>query len=213
MQGSECPASGFCGVEECGTWSSGSKDRGVPCNTVEGMDAGDLDSNATTDAGDGMPGNVVTNIDNAGAGVTVTASLAGFAPQPAEPPRPTEARKPPKGMMKDSIGSRFTPHDVPADIPDVMMTDGQQDYDYYVDYEEEGPGDADDEDGDAAPGMGLRVGAQGSLEHGEEQIAKAKVEEDSDDFSEDVGGDEASGGPSGGTPGESSPCAAYGEEC
>eukprot|EP00892_Ulva_mutabilis_P009758 jgi/Ulvmu1/7154/UM034_0061.1 len=30
--GSPCPASGFCGVPECGVWSSGSTDRGVPCN-------------------------------------------------------------------------------------------------------------------------------------------------------------------------------------
>jgi hypothetical protein len=36
MQGSACPASGFCGVPECGTWSSGAFDRGVPCNGAVG---------------------------------------------------------------------------------------------------------------------------------------------------------------------------------
>ena len=31
VQGSDCPLSGFCGVPECGTWSSGALDRGTPC--------------------------------------------------------------------------------------------------------------------------------------------------------------------------------------
>ena len=35
MQGTPCPASGFCGVPACGTWSSGKTDRGTPCGTGE----------------------------------------------------------------------------------------------------------------------------------------------------------------------------------
>ena len=34
MQGSPCPASGFCGVPECGEWSEGSESRGVACNAA-----------------------------------------------------------------------------------------------------------------------------------------------------------------------------------
>ena len=36
LQGTGCPASGFCGVPECGTWSSGQDDRGVPCDGAIG---------------------------------------------------------------------------------------------------------------------------------------------------------------------------------
>jgi hypothetical protein len=34
MQGTFCPPSRFCGVPECGQWSNGSTDHGVPCNDV-----------------------------------------------------------------------------------------------------------------------------------------------------------------------------------
>lgn len=34
MQGSPCPASGFCGVPECGEWSAGPDNRGSPCNAA-----------------------------------------------------------------------------------------------------------------------------------------------------------------------------------
>lgn len=33
FQGDPCPASGFCGVDECGEWSQGAFGLGQPCNT------------------------------------------------------------------------------------------------------------------------------------------------------------------------------------
>lgn len=39
MQGSECPPSGFCGVEDCGTWSEGETDKGEACNGATGPPA------------------------------------------------------------------------------------------------------------------------------------------------------------------------------
>ena len=36
LQGTECPESGFCGVQTCGAWSSGSTDQGVPCTGAVG---------------------------------------------------------------------------------------------------------------------------------------------------------------------------------
>lgn len=220
MQGSACPASGFCGVDECGTWSSGSDDRGVACNTPAGASAGDLDADATTDAGDGEPGTVVTSVAGAGKGVITTG----------------KRRMPPKGMMRSTTGQhRFTPHDVPADIPDVMMMDGTRvlqgeevlqeeeeeerreagasDYaeDYAGDYAGDYDQDALEEDAvapdDAPQGSGDEVGDSASEEDGdgeEEDVV------DDGEFSSDVTDDEVPA-PSAVVPEE--PCGSYGDEC
>eukprot|EP00892_Ulva_mutabilis_P008327 jgi/Ulvmu1/5867/UM025_0129.1 len=218
--GSACPASGFCGVEECGTWSSGADDRGTACNTADGEDAGDLDAGAATDAGDGMSGDLVTSIETASADAVTTANMAGFSPDPA----PTQARKPPKGMVKKGGGQKvFRPEDVPADIPDVMMLDGiESDYDYTYDYTEE-----DGVDGDAGDESGDDYGEEDSVnpDFALTVPQPAPVEEDTgrsggDDgalFSDDVTADEEpgpAGSPSGAAAADAGePCGSYGDEC
>lgn len=220
-------------MEECGTWSSGSDDRGTPCKTPAGEIAGDLDANATTNAGDGEPGDIVTSIAGAGKGV----QTSGFATSVGTEEKP-KRRMPPPGMMRTDAGQLiFTPKDVPADIPDVMMLDASRSEDAQegdselnllatsADENGEDEGKAPSmedpvmaDDGDDYAGVGDNVGTDAvgmdPGEFSEDVIDDEDMDEDMDeDLDEDLGEDAPSHTRGYSPEVKKLTCGAYGDEC
>eukprot|EP00892_Ulva_mutabilis_P009761 jgi/Ulvmu1/7157/UM034_0064.1 len=152
--GSPCPPSGFCGVPDCGSWSAGSRDRGIACFSARDASL----THSTTPAREliaaSLPPSVVVPI-GVFAPTQAPAPAPSPLPMPAPVPAPTPAPTPapaPAQLPTPAPAPALEPEAPAAPVPALLPPAGQAPEQPL----QAGPGSGDEPEAGRAPGMTMR---------------------------------------------------------